>query len=699
MAFKNTDKNILLTNGLTKTISDLKIGDKVDTLDQYDFKRGEHKVVLITKETSKLLSVDLDGKQLECTPNHKFYVRSTKKWVKAKDLKKGNKVTSLEGELEFIKRKKIEEGEITHLTVEGAHTYIYDSVLCHNKGNTTVQAPPPPPPDNTFKQYLEEERRKERRDSYQDWVNDIQTYKTAKQKQASGREGWADFKTNVKGQLSRGIITYDQATKKLTDYSKDNSLGYGSIMGPGQDPRKAWDKKHQPKKFGTIPKYETSKDWKKFNVQNAISNLSTYYHGDGEALGVKGDKYKKNIDFVYQDLLGRDATDAEKAKAEKGYKSGYWKDLGSLSESITKGDEYRKKFNKSYLDNYYDTMFGKSKTVTRKDKEGKEYEADVRTFQMDTSSLPKISQELLKKTGLDLGPDSPFTTKNATIQGVKPATSTNPDATDEVFKEVRQNLVIGKNKAERQAWKKLDADAKIKQLQSQYGIGSTTDYFEGYTDDHWKPGGSAWSDLDTDARADYNTKVERVRREAGKDPLLTKSIKGRTYKAYTKDQVNRLKHLADSGQTEDEYITGSKNTQRDRYFAKDHTWEGVKTGVSKKDINEWKGVKDYSFDPQKYLKQVKVDKPKEDKTPTPTTGGTKKDESNFVGTTGTVSEIEEYLQNIRDTKKFIYTAGLTQLQGDIDKEVTKIKNKGARDVAEIGGFYDMAQGLTSGFWS
>jgi hypothetical protein len=306
----------------------------------------------------------------------------------------------------------------------------------------------------------------------------------------------------------------------------------------------------------------------------------------------------------------------------------------------------------------------------------------------------------LKKTGLDLGPDSPFTTKNATTQGVKPPTSTDPDASDKVFKEVRQDLIVGKNKAERKAWKKLDADAKIQQLQSQYGIGSTTDRFEGYTADDWKAGGYGWMDLDDDARADYNTKVERVRREAGKDPLLTKSIKGRTYKAYTKDQVNRLNDLVSSGKTEDEYITSSTHTQRDRYFAKDHTWKGVKTGVSKKDIDAWKGSKDYSFDPQKYLKQVEVDKPKEDKkTTTTTTGGTKKDESSFTGTTGTVSEIEEYLQNIRDTKKFIYTAGLTKLQGDIDKEVTKIKNKGARDVAEIGGFYDMAQGLTSGFWS
>ena len=49
----------------------------------------------------------------------------------------------------------------------------------------------------------------------------------------------------------------------------------------------------------------------------------------------------------------------------------------------------------------------------------------------------------------------------------------------------------------------------------------------------------------------------------------------------------------------------------------------------------------------------------------------------------TVAELEEGQQNIRDSRKFLYSAGLTNLQGEIDKETQKIKNEGAKDIAKI----------------
>ena len=51
--------------------------------------------------------------------------------------------------------------------------------------------------------------------------------------------------------------------------------------------------------------------------------------------------------------------------------------------------------------------------------------------------------------------------------------------------------------------------------------------------------------------------------------------------------------------------------------------------------------------------------------------------------TGTPAELEEQTQNIRDTRKYLYSAGLTNLQGDIDKETQKLKNQGAKDIAKI----------------
>jgi hypothetical protein len=46
----------------------------------------------------------------------------------------------------------------------------------------------------------------------------------------------------------------------------------------------------------------------------------------------------------------------------------------------------------------------------------------------------------------------------------------------------------------------------------------------------------------------------------------------------------------------------------------------------------------------------------------------------FGDFTGTPSEIEEQQQNVRDTRQYLYSAGLTNLQGEIDKETQKLKN-------------------------
>ena len=65
--------------------------------------------------------------------------------------------------------------------------------------------------------------------------------------------------------------------------------------------------------------------------------------------------------------------------------------------------------------------------------------------------------------------------------------------------------------------------------------------------------------------------------------------------------------------------------------------------------------------------------------------------------TGTPEELEQQTQNIRDTRKYLYSAGLTNLQGDIDKETQKLKNEGAKDVAKIGSTGYMYKALIGSF--
>lgn len=67
------------------------------------------------------------------------------------------------------------------------------------------------------------------------------------------------------------------------------------------------------------------------------------------------------------------------------------------------------------------------------------------------------------------------------------------------------------------------------------------------------------------------------------------------------------------------------------------------------------------------------------------------------GFTGTPAEIEQQLQNIRDSRQFLYSAGLTNLQGEIDKETQKLKNEGARDVQKIAAQGDIYKSLVGAF--
>jgi len=64
---------------------------------------------------------------------------------------------------------------------------------------------------------------------------------------------------------------------------------------------------------------------------------------------------------------------------------------------------------------------------------------------------------------------------------------------------------------------------------------------------------------------------------------------------------------------------------------------------------------------------------------------------------GTPAELEEQTQNIRDTRKYLYSAGLTNLQGDIDKETQKLKNEDAKDIAKISSAGDLYKGLVGSF--
>ena len=125
---------ILLAGGSTKPAKDLKVGDKLETLHQHTFVKGEHEVSYFRVVESPLLDLIFSNKTFKCSEEDLFYSPSKESWVKATELEKGDKVSQLDGELEFESSKKLGKGKSIELTVEGAHTYVCDGVLLHNKG-------------------------------------------------------------------------------------------------------------------------------------------------------------------------------------------------------------------------------------------------------------------------------------------------------------------------------------------------------------------------------------------------------------------------------------------------------------------------------------------------------------------------------------------------------------------------------------
>ena len=71
--------------------------------------------------------------------------------------------------------------------------------------------------------------------------------------------------------------------------------------------------------------------------------------------------------------------------------------------------------------------------------------------------------------------------------------------------------------------------------------------------------------------------------------------------------------------------------------------------------------------------------------------------ADYFGEGRSIAELEEGKQNIKDTRKFLFSAGLTNLQGEINKETQKIKNEGAKDIAKIQQATNMYTGLLGGF--
>ncbi|MFC7303222.1 polymorphic toxin-type HINT domain-containing protein [Streptomyces monticola] len=141
---------VLMANGTTKDIEDVKIGDKVLASDP---KTGKTTVKTVTAEIKGSglkrlveVTIDVDGKKgtdtatVTTTAGHPFWVPELGEWIDATDLKSGQWLRTSAGTQVFVTaiERRTQRAAVYNLTVAGLHTYYVlageTPVLVHNAG-------------------------------------------------------------------------------------------------------------------------------------------------------------------------------------------------------------------------------------------------------------------------------------------------------------------------------------------------------------------------------------------------------------------------------------------------------------------------------------------------------------------------------------------------------------------------------------
>ena len=205
----------------------------------------------------------------------------------------------------------------------------------------------PPPPDDTFAKYLQYTKEKESAAEARAEQERAEAKAEEEARKASGAAAFGGLKQTTQQQLAQGLIGYESAANQLRDYAA---------------------------KYGLTPPEED------------INELTQQY-----TAALPG-KRATGISAAYEELLGRQATGEELSKAQERFQQGYYGSMEDFKGSLTKSQEYQKKFNQSYLDNYYDTMFGKQTLTAEGERTGK------RTFKFDKNLIPTYGGDLAGRT-------------------------------------------------------------------------------------------------------------------------------------------------------------------------------------------------------------------------------------------------------------------------------------------------------------
>jgi hypothetical protein len=132
---------ILMSDDTQKRAGDLVVGDLVKTNHEKSLELGNYEVeyVNIVEDVEKI-KLTFEDSEIVCSLTHKFYVNND--WKEADDMVIGDVVS----DKKLTAIKKVEDGDVVHITVKDAHTYICEGLLSHNKRFIRPPKDKPRPP-------------------------------------------------------------------------------------------------------------------------------------------------------------------------------------------------------------------------------------------------------------------------------------------------------------------------------------------------------------------------------------------------------------------------------------------------------------------------------------------------------------------------------------------------------------------------
>ena len=183
---------ILMADGSQKKAGDLKVGDLVKTYHEKDLEKASKKSLVLASGSAekysqlrnqlessyakatlgeyevefvdiiknvKKIKLTFEGSEIVCSLSHKFYVNDS--WKEAQDMVVGDEVSGKK----LVLIEDVKDGDVVHITVKDAHTYICEGLLTHNKSIRDPRIKRPPVTEEgreRIRKRKEEARRKDR---------------------------------------------------------------------------------------------------------------------------------------------------------------------------------------------------------------------------------------------------------------------------------------------------------------------------------------------------------------------------------------------------------------------------------------------------------------------------------------------------------------------------------------------------------